>query len=107
VGFYYLGNVIIAKPGEICTESWIVAGAFDTEKETKNFRSYLFTKVVRFLLLQAVISQDVTRKNFMFVPHLGKYDRKYTDEFLVTEWGINKSDWDYIDSRITKVIDDK
>lgn len=107
VGFYYHGNVIIAKPGEICTESWIVAGAFDTEKETKYFRSYLFTKIIRFLLLQAVISQDVTRKNFMFVPHLGKYDRNYTDDFLIKEWQINDEDWKYIDSRITLISDDQ
>ena len=45
VGFYYDGNIRLAAPGECCTESWIVAGAFDTREETLNFKSYLFTKV--------------------------------------------------------------
>ena len=103
VGFYYNGNTIIAKPGECCTESLIVAGAFNTEKETKSFKSYLFTKIARFLLLQSVISQDVTRKNFMFVPDLGSYDRTYDDKYLINKWNISDKEWEYIDSRITKI----
>lgn len=58
VGFYYEGNTRIAKPGEICTESWLVLGAFDTEEEIKSYKSYVFTKLFRFLLLQAVVSQN-------------------------------------------------
>ena len=103
VGFYYNGNVQLAKPGECCTESWNVAGAFSSEKETLNFKSYLFTKTVRFLLLQAVISQDVTRRNFMFVPDLKNYDRIYDDKYLVKKWNISEKEWEYIDSRITKI----
>jgi len=106
VGFYYGGNTRIAKPGECCTESWIVAGAFTSEKEAKSFRSYLFTKIVRFLLLQSVISQDVTRKCFAFVPNLEKYEGKYSDEFLTKRWGITKKEWDHIDARISS-IDEK
>lgn len=100
VGFYYDGNTRIAEPGECCTESWIVAGAFDTEKETLNFKSYLFTKTVRFLLLQTVVSQDVLRNKFCFVPALASYDQKYTDEILRERWNITDSEWEYIDSRI-------
>ena len=103
VGFYYNGNIQLARPGECCTESWNVAGSFSSEKETLNFKSYLFTKTVRFLLLQAVISQDVTRRNFMFVPDLGSYDRIYDDKYLVKKWNISDKEWEYIDSRITKI----
>ena len=51
VGFYYDGNTRIAKPGEVCSESWLVAGAFDTENEANNFKTYLLTKTARFLLM--------------------------------------------------------
>ena len=104
VGFYYDGNTRIAQPGECCTESWIVAGAFDSEAETVAFKSYLFTKTVRFLLLQTVISQDVTRKNFCFIPHLKKYSGHYTDEQLIAEWGISAEEWAFIDSKIKAVF---
>ncbi len=100
VGFYYDGNTRIAKPGECCTESWIVAGAFDTEDEVLSFKTYLFTKTVRFLLLQTVVSQDVLRNKFCFVPALEKYDGTYTDKRLCERWNISPEEWEYIDSRI-------
>ncbi len=100
VMFYYDGNTRIAKPGECCTESWIVAGAFKTENEVLSFKSYLFTKVVRFLLLQTVISQDVTRKNFLFIPHLNQYEGEYTDDDLIKRWDITQEEWQFIDSKI-------
>lgn len=103
VGFYYEGNTRIAKPGECCTESWIVAGAFSTEDEVKAYKSYIFTKTVRFLLLQTVVSQDVTKKNYCFIPDLGHYSGVYTDEMLCEKWGITEKEWAYIDSRITAV----
>lgn len=101
VGFYYDGNVRIAKPGECCSESWLVAGYFDTEIETLSFKSYLFTKTVRFLLLQTVVSQNITKKNFSFVPHFEKYVGIYTDQFLCRQWGVTSEEWDYIDSKIS------
>jgi len=101
VGFYYDGNVRIAKPGECCTESWIVAGAFSTEKEVVSFKSFLFTKTVRFLLLQTVVSQDVLRKKFCFIPDLGSYKGIYSDDMLCKMWGITAKEWKYIDSRIS------
>jgi len=101
IGFYYEGNTRIAKPGECCTESWLVACAFSTKAQVISFKSYLFTKTVRFLLLQTVISQHVTKQNFCFVPDLGKYDGEYTDEMLLKRWGISKEEWEFIDSKIS------
>jgi site-specific DNA-methyltransferase (adenine-specific) len=105
VGFYYDGNTRIAKPGECCTESFIVAGAFDTENEILAYKSYLFTKLARFLLLQTVVSQDVTRKNFCFVPNLGKYEGIYSDEVLRKKWEITNKEWEFIDSKISIIGD--
>lgn len=110
VGFYYDGNTRVAKPGECCTESYIVAGAFNTEDEVLSFKSYLFTKIVRFLLLQAVVSQDVTRKKFCFVPDLIKYEGTYTDAMLCNKWNISDDEWSFIDLKIADlggVDDDK
>lgn len=101
VKFYYDGNIRIAKPGECCTESYIVVKTFDSEKETLSFKSYLFTKTVRFLLLQTVVSQHVTKKNFCFIPDLIKYSEDYTDEMLCEKWGISEEEWKYIESRIS------
>lgn len=103
VGFYYDGNTRIAAPGECCTESFIVLGAFDSEDEVLNYKSYILTKTVRFLLLQAVVSQDVSKKCFCFVPDLEKYDKCYNDEMLCKMWNITDEEWNYIDSRICNI----
>lgn len=81
----------------------MVACAFDTEKEVVSFRSYLFTKVVRFLLLQTVVSQHVTKEKFVFIPDLGEYKGEYTDQMLVKRWSINKEEWQFIDSKIKTI----
>lgn len=103
IAFFYDGNTRIAKPGECCSESWIVLGSFETEEETINFKSYIFTKIVRFLLLQTVVSQNITRKNFCFIPDLKKYDLKYTDEYLINLWKISNSEWNYIKTKISEI----
>ncbi len=100
IRFYYEGNIRVAKPGECCTESWLVACAFDTKNEVLSFRSYLFTKIVRFLLLQTVTSQHVTRERFFLIPDLGKYECEYTDDLLRKRWGITDEEWAFIDSKI-------
>ncbi|CAB5503674.1 type III restriction system endonuclease, putative [Bathymodiolus thermophilus thioautotrophic gill symbiont] len=103
VGFYYNGNTRIAKPGEICTESWLVACSFRTEEEVLSFKSYLFTKIARFLLLQTVVSQDITRERFVFIPYIEKYDTEFTDEILRKRWNITDEEWGFIDSKIKTI----
>jgi site-specific DNA-methyltransferase (adenine-specific) len=101
IKFYYDGNIRIAKPGEICTESWLVACSFASEKEVLSFKSYLLTKIVRFLLLQTVMSQDIARGKFIFIPFLNSYNTEFTDEILINRWNITSDEWEFIDSKIS------
>lgn len=105
VKFYNEDNTRIAAPGECCTESFIVAFSSDSKEEVLSFKSYLFTKIARFFLLQSVVSQDVTKKKFYFVPDLGHYQGRYTDEILCKLWNISEEEWAYIDSRIAAIDD--
>ena len=68
-----------------------------------SFKSYLYTKVVRFLLLQCVVSQDVTRDKFKFVPSLERYEGRYSDENLCQRWNISPDEWELIDSKISEI----
>lgn len=105
VGFYYDGNTRIVPPGTCCTESLLVLFSSYSKQEVEYFRSYLYTKVVRFLLLQCVVSQDIIREKYKFVPSLELYDRIYTDEYLCDLWHINREEWEYIDAKILDVKD--
>lgn len=103
VRFYYDGNTRIVPPGTCCTESFIVLFAADSKGEIESFKSYLYTKTVRFLLLQCVVSQDVTREKFKFVPALNKYEGIYSDKELCDKWNISYDEWQYIDSKIADI----
>lgn len=100
IKIYHNKNAFLAKPWQCCTESYMVAWSFNTEDEALNFRSYLFTKIVRFLILQTVISQHINRKNFSFVPHLWVYDHVYNDVELMEMRWISQEEREYIDSKI-------
>lgn len=100
IRFYHPENAFIAEPGTCCTESWIIASSFDTKEEAESFQSYLFTKIVRFMILQTVISQDINKKNYIFVPNLKKYEVKYDDPKLMELFSLSNEDWSYIDERI-------
>ena len=103
VGIYYKGNTLIANPGECCSQTWLVANAFISRNEAESFRSYLLTKTVRFLLLQTVVSQDIGRNRFCFVPALDTYEDEFTDERLRKMWNITDDEWDYINTRIRNI----
>ena len=105
VGFYYNGNTRIVPPGTCCTESFLVLYAANTEAEILSFKSYLFTKVVRFLLLQCVVSQDVTRDKYKFVPAFDRYEGEYSDEELCKLWGISENEWKFIDSKVATITE--
>ena len=77
--------------------------AAENKEEVEAFKSYIFTKAARFLLLLSVVSQDITKDRFRFVPHLEHYSGKYTDEMLCKKWGITDEEYEYIDSKINSV----
>jgi hypothetical protein len=103
VGFYYDGNTRIVPPGTCCTESFLVLFSSESKEEVESFKTYLYTKIARFLLLQCVVSQDVTREKYRFVPSLDQYIGIYSDEMLRNMWQITKDEWEYIDSKIGEI----
>ena len=94
-----LGEPIALAPGSACTESYFVAGAFDTRDECENFANFLATKFVRFLVLQRKTTQDVTADRFRFVPALSM-KKLWTDEKLYKHFGLKKSEISHIEASI-------
>ena len=66
--FRVLSAMSILPPATVCTQSYLVGGAYKTEAEAKNFLAYLSTKFARYLMLQTITSQDLSPEKFMFVP---------------------------------------
>ena len=88
IGFFTDKSVLIAAPNEICTETYIVVNSFTTKVEAEHFISYMKTKFFRFMLRLRVVSQDVTRNCYNWVPDLKNYSTVWTDKELYKEFGL-------------------
>lgn len=101
--FFGQSSIIVAKPNEYCTETYLVLKSFQAEDEAKNFVSYLNTKFFRFMLRLRVASQNLTRENYTWVPNLGDYSRPWTDEELYKMFDLNEQEQGYINDKIKEL----
>ncbi|MDD2975677.1 Eco57I restriction-modification methylase domain-containing protein [Aquabacterium sp.] len=95
----FLSKPIIAEPGTACTESYIVAGHFDSEVEARNLASCLRTRFVRFLVSLRKSTQDAARGVYSFVPEL-PLDQEWTDVKLYKRYGLSKEEIAFIESQV-------
>lgn len=86
-------------PNEVCTNSYIVIGEFKTPKTAENVLTYLRTRFVRFLVLQAVSSIHISRTSFTFVP-MQDFSKPWTDEELYAKYKLTQEEIDFIESMI-------
>ncbi len=93
---YVLGEPIALAPGSACTQSYLVAGTFDTREETENYAYFMTSKFCRFLVLQRKISQDLTPSRFGFVPMLDM-TRRWTDADLYDQFKLTDDEIAYIE----------
>ena len=94
-----LGEPIALAPGSACTQTYLVAGVFDSAEETRNYAGYLATKFVRFMVLQRKVTQDVRPDKFRFAPMLDM-TIPWSDDALYAEFGLTASERDYIEKSV-------
>ena len=97
--FKVLSTMEVLPPKNICTETYLIAGCFDTEVEANNLLSYLKTKFVRFLVGQIAVSQHITKSCFKFVP-IQDFSSLWTDEELYAKYGLTDDEIAFIESMI-------
>lgn len=97
---YVIGEPVALAPGSACTQSYLVAGTFETREETVNYARFLTTRFVRFLVLQRKISQHITPGRFAFVPCLD-FTRGWTDQDLYAEFALTAEEIAYIERGIS------
>ena len=95
----FLSNPIIAGPGEACSETYVVAGHFDTEKSAQRYAAYLRTRFVRFLVSLRKATQHANRRVYAFVPDI-LLNCEWTDEKLYKRYGLTKDESAFIESMV-------
>jgi site-specific DNA-methyltransferase (adenine-specific) len=111
VGYDHAGNpgkdgrrkvfskIDILPPGTICTETYLVIGAFESEKEAINLQGYMKSRFFRFLVSQFMYSHHITKDSYQFVPILD-FSQEWTDEKLYARYGLERKEIEFIEKNI-------
>ncbi|MDD7961397.1 Eco57I restriction-modification methylase domain-containing protein [Microbacterium thalli] len=94
-----LGRAIVAGPGSVCSQTYIIAWPFLDQAEAVSFASYYRTRLFRFLVSLRKITQDALRGTYSWVPQLS-WDRAWTDEELYERYGITEEEIVFIESQV-------
>lgn len=94
-----LSKIDILPPETICTETYLVVGAYETKKEAENLVVYMKTRFFRFLVAQFMYSHHLTKTAYGFVPMLDARE-EWTDAKLAQRHGLTAEDVAFIESKI-------
>ena len=97
--FRIISTMEILPPKTICSETYLIAGCFDTENEAKNYYKYLQSKFARFLVAQIAMTQQITKTTFSFVP-AQDWRKPWTDAELYAKYGLTDEEVAFIESMI-------
>ena len=96
---------VVGKPGELCTETFLQVGPFNTEEEAKNCITYLNTKFFRVLVGVRKNTQHATQKVYQAVP-LVDFNKKWNDKELYSMFELSKEEIEFIE-KMTKSFDEE
>ena len=94
-----ISKVEVLEPGQICTETYLLLSTFDDELEAINLKEYVKTKFFRFLMSTILLTQNIAKDKFQFIP-LQDFSKPWTDEELYTKYNLTEEEIAFIESMI-------
>jgi site-specific DNA-methyltransferase (adenine-specific) len=92
-------RIEIMPPGSVCSESYLVIGPFKNKIQAGRAVTYLQSRFVRFLVSTILLTQNISKSMFDFVP-TQDFTNLWTDEELYAKYGMTKEEIAYIESSI-------
>lgn len=92
-------SAIKAVPGEICTETFLLIGPFDSKQERDNCIDYMQTRLFLFLLYHGHGTMQVNQNVFDLIP-LVDFTKSWTDTDLYAKYGLSADEIAFIESMI-------
>lgn len=90
-------KIILGKPNEICTETFLKIGQFSTEEEASRCLEYMQTRFFKAMLFFGRSGMNMSQQNFDLVP-LIEFNDKISDKLLFKKYNLSKTEIAYIDS---------
>lgn len=92
-------RIEVMPPKSVATESYLVVGPFSSKQMAHNAAEYLRTRFVRYLVSAILLTQNITRSSFFFVPSQD-FSRPWTDAELYRKYRLTSSEIERIESTI-------
>ena len=102
-------KIEVLTPNVVCTESYLLLSSFSNEDSANNLCKYVKSKFFRFLLSLKVITQNISKDCFRFVPlqdFTSKSDIDWSrsigeiDAQLYEKYGLERDEIDFIERMI-------
>ena len=95
-------RIEILAPGQVCTESYLIVGAFSSQKEAENMVVFLKSRFCRFLVSTVLLTHNISKGSFKYVPSMSMKD-VWTDERLNVFFGLSKDEVVFINGLIKSI----
>ncbi len=84
---------------ELCTETFLIVGPFESEREMNCCASYMDTNFFRFLLFMGHGTMQVNQGVFSYIP-LQDFSKPWTDAELYAKYGLTEEEIAFIEKMI-------
>lgn len=97
-----LSRIEVMPPGSVATESYLIVGPFDSKLQAESAASYLRTRFARFLVSSILLTQNITKSMFEFLP-IPNFSQIWTDDLLYQQYELEVADIDLIERTVKEI----
>lgn len=94
-----VSRIEILTPNQICSETYLLLSFFESKEEAQNLVSYVKTRFFRFLLSTILLTQNIAKDKYQFVP-VQDFSKPWTDEELYKKYDLTEEEIQFIESMI-------
>lgn len=96
-----MGKAELGEPGDVCSETYLVVGPFDTKEEALNAQLYMQTKFFRFMV-GIRKNKNMPKDTYKFAP-IVDFSKKWSDKDLYAKFGLTDEQISTIETFIAEI----
>jgi len=94
-----VSRIEVLKPGQICTETYLLLATFSSEHEANNLKEYVKTIFFRFLMSTILLTQNIAKDKFQFIP-MPDCSKAWSDKDLSDKYNLTDEEIHFMNSQI-------
>ena len=95
-------RIEVLRPGQVCTESYLIVGSYSTKLEAEHMASFLKTRFCRFLVSTVLLTHNISKGSFKYVPLL-PMSSSWNDALLNEYFSLSDEEIEFINNLIKSI----